>query len=72
MGCIHPRQIPIIHENYAPNEKEIDKAQKIIKAYNEAKEKGLGVVSLGSKMIDAPIVKRAQQTLELAKIGGKL
>ncbi|MDP8268184.1 MAG: citrate lyase acyl carrier protein [Candidatus Tenebribacter davisii] len=72
MGCIHPRQIPIIHENYAPNEKEIDKAQKIIKAYNEAKEKGLGVVSLGSKMIDAPVVKRAQQTLELAKIGGKL
>jgi len=70
MGCIHPRQIPIIHENYAPNINEIEKAQKIINAYNEAKEKGLGVVSLGSKMIDAPVIKKAQQTLDMAKIGG--
>lgn len=70
MGCIHPRQIPIIHQNYAPNEKEVEKAQKIVDAYKEAKKKGLGVVSLGSKMIDAPVVKRAQQTLKMAKIGG--
>lgn len=70
MGCIHPRQIPVIHKNFAPNEKEIEKAQKIIDAYNDAKKKGLGVVSLGSKMIDAPVVKRAQQTLDMAKIGG--
>lgn len=69
MGCIHPRQIEVIHENFAPNAKEIEKAQKIVNAYKEAKEKGLGVVSLGSKMIDAPVVKRAIQTLELANIG---
>jgi citrate lyase subunit beta / citryl-CoA lyase len=72
MGCIHPRQINVIHENFAPNEKEIEKALRIVNAFNEAEEKGLGVVSLGSKMIDAPVVKRAQQTLNLAKIGGKL
>jgi citrate lyase subunit beta / citryl-CoA lyase len=72
MGCIHPRQIPVIHKCYAPTAKEIDKAQKIVAAYNDAKEKGLGVVSLGSKMIDAPVVKRAMQTLEMAKIGGNL
>jgi len=53
------------------NEKEIEKAQKIIDAYNDAKKKGLGVVALGSKMIDAPVVKRAQQTLDMAKIGGE-
>lgn len=70
MGCIHPRQIPVIHTGYAPNEKEIEKAQKIVEAYNEAKKKGLGVVSLGSKMIDPPVVKRAQQILDMAKIGG--
>jgi len=70
MGCIHPRQIPVIHECYAPTEKEIEKAQKIVAAYNEAKDKGLGVVSLGSKMIDAPVVKRALQTLNMAGIGG--
>ncbi|MCK5760410.1 MAG: citrate lyase acyl carrier protein [Candidatus Delongbacteria bacterium] len=66
MGCIHPRQIPVIHENYAPNDKEIDKAKKIVDAFIIATEKGLGVVSLGSKMIDPPVVKRAQNTIEQA------
>ncbi|MCD4820010.1 MAG: HpcH/HpaI aldolase/citrate lyase family protein [Candidatus Cloacimonetes bacterium] len=72
MGCIHPRQIHIIHENFAPNKIEIEKAQKIVAAYNEAQEKGLGVVALGSKMIDAPVVKRAQNTIKQAIETGKL
>ncbi len=72
MGCIHPRQIAIIHENFAPLDKEIDKAKKIVLAFNEAKQKGLGVVSLGSKMIDAPVVLRAQNTIKLAIDTGKL
>lgn len=66
MGCIHPRQIPVIHKNFAPTVHEIDKAQKIVNAFIVAKEKGLGVVSLGTKMIDAPVVKRAQNTLRIA------
>ncbi len=66
MGCIHPRQIAVIHESFAPEEKEIDKAKKIIIAFEEAKSKGLGVVSLGTKMIDPPVVKRAETTIELA------
>ncbi|MCD6182549.1 MAG: citrate lyase acyl carrier protein [Candidatus Cloacimonetes bacterium] len=66
MGCIHPRQIPIIHDAFAPNDKEIDKAQKIVNAFYKAEEQGLGVVSLGSKMIDPPVVKRAQRTIHMA------
>lgn len=66
MGCIHPRQIAVIHENFAPEQKEILKAQKIFIAFKAAKEKGLGVVSLGTKMIDAPVVKRAENTLKVA------
>lgn len=65
-GCIHPRQIPVVHEAFAPTKEEIEKAQKILKAFEEAEKKGLGVVSLGSKMIDAPVVKRAHRTIELA------
>ncbi|GAB4132903.1 MAG: hypothetical protein Fur0015_06250 [Ignavibacteriales bacterium] len=65
-GCIHPRQIEVIHKGFAPTEKEIQKAMKIILAFEEAKSKGLGVVSLGSKMIDAPVVKRAFNTINLA------
>ena len=66
MGCIHPRQIPVIMQNFAPEEAQIEKAKKIVKAFVEAKEKGLGVVSLGTKMIDAPVVKRAETTIDLA------
>jgi citrate lyase subunit beta / citryl-CoA lyase len=72
MGCIHPRQIKVIHDNFAPDNEEIEKALKIVEAFEEAKKKGLGVVSLGTKMIDAPIVKRAIKTIELAKRLGKL
>ncbi len=65
MGCIHPRQIKVIHEAFRPTDAEIEKAQKIVAAFKEAEAKGLGVVSLGSKMIDPPVVKRALKVLEM-------
>ena len=65
-GCIHPRQIQVIHDAFAPDEKEIDRAKKIVIAYDQAEAQGLGVVSLGSKMIDPPVVKRALRTIDLA------
>ena len=66
MGCIHPRQIAVIHQNFAPQKVEIQKAQRIVDAFIQATAKGLGVVSLGTKMIDPPVVKRAENTLNLA------
>ena len=69
MGCIHPRQISVIRDGYAPDLKEIRKSRDIVNAYEEARKAGLGVVALGSRMIDAPVVSRAQRILELA---GKL
>lgn len=71
-GCIHPRQIAVINENFAPSRDEIDKARRIVLAFEEAEAKGLGVVALGSKMIDPPVVKRALHTIELAVAAGKL
>jgi citrate lyase subunit beta/citryl-CoA lyase len=67
-GCIHPRQIRPIHEEFAPAQIEIEKAEKIVDAFEKAESKGLGVVSLGSKMIDPPVVKRALRTVKLAKM----
>ncbi len=67
MGCIHPRQIAIIQKAFAPSEQEIEKALKITKAFEEAQAKGLGVIALGSKMIDPPVVKRALRTVKLAE-----
>lgn len=72
MGCIHPRQIQVIHETFAPSAEEIDKAKKIVYAFHKAGELGLGVVALGTKMIDPPVVKRALNTIDLAVKMNKL
>ena len=70
MGCVHPTQIPVIHEAFAPSAFEIERARKIVIAYDEAQEKGLGVVSIGSKMIDPPVVQRAVKLMARARTMG--
>jgi len=70
MGCVHPLQIPVIHEAFAPSAAEIERARKIVTAYDEAQENGVGVVSLGSKMIDPPVVQRALKLIARAKAMG--
>jgi len=70
MGCIHPGQIRVIHEAFQPTAIEIEKAQKVVAAFEEAQSKGLAVVSLGSKMIDPPVVQRALKLVERAKAMG--
>lgn len=70
MGCVHPVQIAVIHEAFAPSTAEIERAQRIVTAYNEAQQKGLGVVSLGSKMIDPPVVQRALKLISRAQAMG--
>ena len=67
MGCVHPLQIPVIHEAFAPTSAEIERACKIVAAYHEAQQKRLGVVSLGSKMIDPPVVQRALKLIARAE-----
>lgn len=71
-GCIHPRQIPVVHQAFTPTTDEIEKAKKIVLAFEEAEKKGLGVVALGSKMIDPPVVKRAIRTIDLAILNNLL
>jgi citrate lyase subunit beta/citryl-CoA lyase len=72
MGCIHPRQIEPIHAAFAPSQEEIEKALKIVVAFDEAQAKGLGVVRLGAKMIDPPVVLRAQRLVRNARRMGLL
>jgi len=72
MGCVHPLQIPVIHQAFQPSPAEIEKALKIVAAFEEAQRRGLGVVSLGSKMIDAPVVQRALKLVEQARRMGAL
>jgi citrate lyase subunit beta/citryl-CoA lyase len=72
MGCLHPRQIEIIHAAYAPTAAEIEKALKIVDAFERAQAAGLGVVSLGSKMIDPPVILQAQRIVRQARETGRI
>ena len=72
MGCVHPLQVRVIHAAFAPTTAEIEKALKIVAAFDEAQQKGLGVVSLGSKMIDPPVVQRALKLVSRARAMGLL
>jgi citrate lyase subunit beta/citryl-CoA lyase len=66
-SLINPRQIELLHKAYAPTEAEVQKAQRIIEAAEKAEREGLGVVSMNGKMVDPPVVLRAQRVLELAR-----
>jgi citrate lyase subunit beta/citryl-CoA lyase len=72
MGCIHPRQIPVIHQAFAPSPNEIEKALRIVAAFEEAQQAGRVVVSLGAKMIDPPVVQRALKLVKQARAMGLL
>ena len=69
-SVIHPRQIEIVHDVFTPSRKDVDKALRVINAIEEAERKGLGVISLDGKMVDAPVVARAEKTVRLAKGAG--
>lgn len=71
-AAIHPSQIEVIHRAFTPTEEEIEYARKVINALEAAKREGSGVAALGSKMIDRPIVKRAERILERARAAGLL
>ena len=74
-SVVNPRQVSVVHNFFAPTIKEIGHAEMVLAAYQEALEKKSGVISLNGKMIDLPIVARAERTLAYAKAtaakGGK-
>jgi citrate lyase subunit beta/citryl-CoA lyase len=72
IGCIHPRQIPVVHREMTPTQAETERAVRVVRAAREAEERGRGAVAVGSKMVDPPVVKQAFRTVELAVAGGVL
>ncbi len=71
-SIINPRQIEIVNEVFAPKEKEIEKARTILAAIKEAEKRGSGVIAVNGKMVDRPVVLRAQRTIDLAIASGIL
>ena len=66
-SVINPRQNPLVNEIYQPTAKEIQNAKEVIWGIREAEAKGSGVISVNGKMVDKPIVERAQRVIALAK-----
>ena len=66
-ASISPRHVEIINSVFSPTEKEIDYAYEVMDAIALAKSQGKGAIALHGKMIDAPIVARAQQTIAAAQ-----
>lgn len=71
-SIINPRQIEVVNEVFTPTEKDIEKAKAIVAAIKEAEKKGSGVIALNGKMIDRPVVIRAERTITLARAAGLL
>lgn len=62
-ACIHPAQVEIVNRVFSPSDEEADRARRIVRAYEQGRAEGRGVVSLDGKMIDLPVVERARQVL---------
>lgn len=69
-SCLHPSQVKTVHQVFTPSMKEVEKSMRIINAIEEANKKGLGVVSVDGKMVDVPVVAKAQRVVALAKGAG--
>ena len=68
-ACIHPAQVPVVNESFAPAESELRRAREVVAAYEQAAAAGRGAVALDGELIDLPVVERARQVLADAKRG---
>ena len=69
-SVINPKQVPIVHEIFAPTEKEIAAAERIVRAVQEQAAQGIGVFTIDGKMIDVAFLPGAARTIALAKACG--
>lgn len=69
-SLINPRQIELLHNLYAPSQKEVEHAIRVIEAAESSAQEGRGVVSLNGKMVDSPVIERARLVLSRARLSG--
>lgn len=66
-SCIHPSNVPVLNEAFAPSEIEVTEARRIVEAYEEAIDRGIGAITVDGWMIDVPVAERARRTLARAE-----
>ena len=64
-ACIHPKQVPILNEAFTPTDDEIDRSERMVAVYDAAMAAGDGAVAFEGKMIDVPVVARAERILSI-------
>ena len=65
-ACIHPSNVPVLNEVFTPDPSEVEHARLIVDAYRAAQRAGSGAVSVDGRMIDVPVVERAENLLARA------
>lgn len=71
-SCVHPRQVELIHKVYTPTEKEVAQAHRILAGIKEALARKSGVIAVDGKMVDGPIITRAERTIAYAAVVGMI
>ena len=66
-SAVHPLQVQVLNEEFAPSDAEVERAERMISAYEDAYAKGLGAVQFEGAMIDVPVVNRAKSVVSRAK-----
>jgi citrate lyase subunit beta / citryl-CoA lyase len=66
-SCIHPSVVPVLNEEYGVSPEAAAQARRMIAAYDDAIQRGIGAVTFEGKMIDVPVVERAKAMLALAE-----
>lgn len=64
--CIHPEQVPVVNEAYAPSADEVARAERIVAAFRDAEAKGSAAIQVDGHMIDYPVVREAERVLKAA------
>ncbi len=67
--CIHPSQVGVVNRVFAPDERQVDWARRVVAAYEEGVKDGRGAIALDGEMIDLPVVVRARRLLEKKETG---
>ncbi|NOG69291.1 CoA ester lyase [Roseicella sp. DB1501] len=66
-SCVHPAQVPVVNEEYGARPEEVERARRMVAAFEAALAQGLGAVSFEGQMIDEPVVERARRLLARAR-----
>jgi citrate lyase subunit beta/citryl-CoA lyase len=65
-SAVHPLQVSVLNDEFSPDPIEVERAERMIAAYDDAYAKGLGAVQFEGAMIDVPVVERARSVVRRA------